>query len=117
MVGLYNLYFHNCPNFPRHDREHGLTRVNFSMVIEEKNTYSFLSAGEIVLPQLYFTLSVVFSILGVIWLQVLRGRKGDTFKIHYLMCTLVFIKALALFFHSVSICPLKTDLLIIYLEI
>lgn len=101
-VGLYSLHFYNCPNYNYHSRLHDLTKINFSLKMEEKNPDTYLSGGEIVLPQLYFTLSVVFSVLGVIWTQVLRGRKDDTFKIHYLMCTLVFIKAMALFFHSVS---------------
>lgn len=114
MVGLYSLYFHNCPNYNHHSKLHDLTRVNFTMLIEEKNPDTYLSAGEIVLPQLYFILSLVFCILGVIWIQVLRGRRDDVFKIHYLMGTLVFIKAIALFFHSVSsiyfpqtLCPIS----------
>lgn len=104
LIGLYSLYFLNCPNYGRSlMRSHEITFIDLSMVIEEKNFRGYLSAGEEPLPSLYFSLSIVFFILGLVWVQVIRTRKDDAFKIHYLMGALVFVKALALFFHSVSI--------------
>ncbi|XP_015793864.1 protein GPR107 isoform X2 [Tetranychus urticae] len=103
LIGLYSLYFLNCPNYGRSlMRSHEITFIDLSMVIEEKNFRGYLSAGEEPLPSLYFSLSIVFFILGLVWVQVIRTRKDDAFKIHYLMGALVFVKALALFFHSVD---------------
>lgn len=100
--GLYALYFHNCLNYPSKVQElHQYVSVDLDMNIVEKNIDSFLSAGEIPLPQLYFALSVIFFILATIWLLSIKSRPNETFKIHYLMATLVFVKALSLLFHGV----------------
>ncbi|RWS10675.1 Protein GPR107-like protein, partial [Dinothrombium tinctorium] len=99
-VGLYSLYFHNCP-----ENSNGFessAKLNLSMYIVEKNLNSYLSEGEIPLPQLYFALSVIFFLLGVVWLHVIRHRKQDAFKIHYLMALLVFVKSLSLLFHGIN---------------
>ena len=100
--GLYSLFFHNCQNFALYGKSFRSTRVDLSLFMEERNFDSYLSAGEISLPNLYFFLSIIFFMLGVLWASVLRSRQENVFKIHYLMAVLVFVKAFSLFFHSVS---------------
>lgn len=100
--GLYSLFFHNCPNYGSHGGFRGSTAINLSMYLTEKNLGpNYLSAGEIPLPQLYFALSIIFFLIGIIWVNVIRNKSGDAFKIHYLMAALVFVKAFALLFHGV----------------
>lgn len=102
LQGLYTLYFHNCLNYPDKLEEIGVyTAIDLDMYIDERNLHNFLSAGEIPLPQLFFALSVIFFILGIIWFYSLQNKTSETFKIHYLMGVLVFVKAISLLFHGV----------------
>ncbi|XP_050010918.1 protein GPR107 [Alexandromys fortis] len=96
--GLYSLYFHKCPsNKPTE-------QVSFSLniVITEKNPDSFLSAGEIPLPKLYVSMALFFFLSGTIWIHILRKRRNDVFKIHWLMAALPFTKSLSLVFHAID---------------
>ena len=68
----------------------------------EKNDGSYLSAGEIPMPTLYLTWSIIYFLASVSWLYILRSSRGDVFKIHYLMMALVFIKSVSLTFHAVN---------------
>lgn len=96
--GLYNLYFHSCPNYaPNNPYE-----LNFNVDIEEKNSGNYLSAGEMPLPALYFMMSLLFFLSGLFWLFILRKSRHPLFKIHYLMGVLVFLKSLSLMFHSIN---------------
>uniref|UniRef100_A0A182MZP6 GOST seven transmembrane domain-containing protein n=1 Tax=Anopheles dirus TaxID=7168 RepID=A0A182MZP6_9DIPT len=96
--GLYNLYFHSCPNYaPSSEYE-----LNFNVDIEEKNSGNYLSAGEMPLPALYFMMSVLFFLSGLFWVFILRKSKHPLFKIHYLMGVLVFLKSLSLMFHAIN---------------
>lgn len=98
--GLYNLYFHACPNY---DSDPSKTYfLNFDVDIEENNNGNFLSATEMPLPILYFMMSVLYFLSGLFWVYVLRGSKHPVFKIHYLMGVLVFLKSLSLMFHSIN---------------
>lgn len=98
--GLYNLYFHACPNY---DSDPTKTYfLNFNVEIEENNNGNFLSATEMPLPILYFMMSILFFLSGLLWVYVLRGSKHPVFKIHYLMSVLVFLKSLSLMFHSIN---------------
>jgi hypothetical protein len=47
----------------------------FQLNITEKNAESYLSAGEIPLPPLYFALCIVFLFTGCFWFYVLRKSK------------------------------------------
>ncbi|XP_025112920.1 protein GPR108-like isoform X1 [Pomacea canaliculata] len=96
--GLYNLYFHNCLNYK--DGNHAF--VNLSVEIIEENNGNFLTAGEMPVPALYFTFSVVFFIMGVAWFSVLRRSKEGVYKIHYLMLVVVAVKSQANLFHGVN---------------
>ncbi|XP_014225374.1 protein GPR107 isoform X1 [Trichogramma pretiosum] len=95
--GLYNLYFHNCPNYNRR------VTVDFSMEIKEINEDNFLSAGEMPLPELYFMMALLFFLSGCFWVFfILRKSKNPVFKIHYLMAVLVYLKSLSLLFHGIN---------------
>lgn len=106
--GLYSIFFHSCQNYET-DEYWRLTRANLTLDIVERNQDSYLSAGEVPLPELYFALSVIFFILGLVWLQVLRSKRHETFKIHYLMAALVFVKSLALLFHGINYHFISTE--------
>lgn len=96
--GLYNLYFHNCPNY----KDGSPVALNFMLEIEENNSGNYLSAGEMPLPALYFMMSVLFFLSGCFWLFILRKSKHPVFKIHYFMAVLVYLKSLSLMFHGIN---------------
>lgn len=96
--GLYNLYFYNCPNYASNKQ----VNLNFRIQITEENVGNFLSAGEMQLPALYCTMAILFLLSGAFWIFLLRQSKHPVFKIHYLMATLVFLKALSLAFHGMN---------------
>ncbi|XP_031625257.1 protein GPR107 [Contarinia nasturtii] len=95
--GLYNLYFHACPNYQRN-----MFALNFNINIEEANKSNFLSAGEMPLPELYFMMSLIFFLSGLFWLFLLKKSTHTVFRIHYIMSVLVFLKSLSLMFHSIN---------------
>ncbi|XP_071430187.1 protein GPR107 [Pithys albifrons albifrons] len=98
--GLYSLYFHKCvgKKGPANDQ------LLFSLDIEitEKNPESYLSAGEIPLPKLYISMALFFFLSGTVWIHILRKRRNDVFKIHWLMAALPFTKSLSLVFHAID---------------
>lgn len=96
--GLYNLYFHSCPNYAG-DRSVG---VDFNIKIEERNNGNYLSAGEMPLPALYFMMSLLFFLSGCFWVFILVKSNHTVFKIHYLMAVLVYLKSLSLLFHAIN---------------
>ncbi|EEB19259.1 protein GPR107 precursor, putative [Pediculus humanus corporis] len=95
--GLYNLYFHNCPNY----NKKMAVKVDFKIEIEEINQNNYLSAGEMPLSGLYFMMSMIFFLCGTFWLYILMKSKHPVFKIHYLMVVLVYLKCLSLLFHGI----------------
>lgn len=95
--GLYNLYFHSCPNYKDED-----VFVDFTMHIRESNRDNYLSAGEMPLPALYFMMSILFFLSGCFWVFILKKSKHPVFKIHYLMAILVYLKSLSLLFHGIN---------------
>ncbi|XP_037937664.1 protein GPR107 [Teleopsis dalmanni] len=94
--GLYNLYFHSCPNYSQQKI------ISFNVDIEENNNGNFLSAGEMPLPALYFMMSLLFFLSGLFWVFILKKSKHSVYKIHYIMAVLVFLKSLSLLFHSIN---------------
>ncbi|XP_012254100.2 protein GPR107 isoform X2 [Athalia rosae] len=96
--GLYNLYFHSCPNY-NHKRP---VALEFTLQIEEDNHGNFLSAGEMPLPALYFMMALLFFLSGCFWVFILKKSKHPVFKIHYLMTVLVYLKSLSLLFHGIN---------------
>uniref|UniRef100_A0A8C2SJX3 G protein-coupled receptor 107 n=1 Tax=Coturnix japonica TaxID=93934 RepID=A0A8C2SJX3_COTJA len=98
--GLYSLYFHKCIGGDGKTRDQQL----FSLDIEitEKNPESYLSAGEIPLPKLYISMALFFFLSGTVWIHILRKRRNEVFKIHWLMAALPFTKSLSLVFHAID---------------
>uniref|UniRef100_A0A8C6FIJ2 G protein-coupled receptor 107 n=1 Tax=Moschus moschiferus TaxID=68415 RepID=A0A8C6FIJ2_MOSMO len=98
--GLYSLYFHKCLGSDVWSND----KFSFSLDIEitEKNPDSYLSAGEIPLPKLYISMAFFFFLSGTIWIHILRKRRNDVFKIHWLMAALPFTKSLSLVFHAID---------------
>ncbi|NWT97075.1 GP107 protein, partial [Urocynchramus pylzowi] len=98
--GLYSLYFHKCvgKKGPANDQQLFSLDVN----ITEKNPESYLSAGEIPLPKLYISMALFFFLSGTVWIHILRKRRNDVFKIHWLMAALPFTKSLSLVFHAID---------------
>lgn len=98
--GLYSLYLHKCPGPKLQSND----KFSFSLDIEitEKNPESYLSAGEIPLPKLYISMAFFFFLSGTIWIHILRKRRNDVFKIHWLMAALPFTKSLSLVFHAID---------------
>nr|KAF6314616.1 G protein-coupled receptor 107 [Myotis myotis] len=98
--GLYSLYLHKCtgPKMQSNDK----FSFNLDIEITEKNPESYLSAGEIPLPKLYISMAFFFFLSGTIWIHILRKRRNDVFKIHWLMTALPFTKSLSLVFHAID---------------
>ncbi|KAM5299063.1 protein GPR107 [Ctenodactylus gundi] len=98
--GLYSLYFHKCHSVEGQSSD----KLSFSLDIDitEKNPDSYLSAGEIPLPKLYVSMAFFFFLSGAVWIHILRKRRNDVFKIHWLMAALPFTKSLSLVFHAID---------------
>ncbi|PBC34708.1 hypothetical protein APICC_01834 [Apis cerana cerana] len=96
--GLYNLHFHNCPNY-KYDSQ---VALDFTIQISEINSGNFLSAGEMPLPALYFMMALLFFLSGCFWVYILKKSKHPVFKIHYLMAVLVYLKSMSLLFHGIN---------------
>ncbi|GAB0198478.1 protein GPR107 [Grus japonensis] len=98
--GLYSLYFHKCvgSDGPTNDQQ----LFSLDIEITEKNPESYLSAGEIPLPKLYISMAMFFFLSGTVWIHILRKRRNDVFKIHWLMAALPFTKSLSLVFHAID---------------
>ncbi|XP_069799754.1 protein GPR107 [Dendropsophus ebraccatus] len=97
MEGQYSLYFHSCITENRKENTFSL-----DIKITEKNPDSYLSADEIPLPKLYISMALFFFISGLVWVHILRKRRSDVFKIHWLMAALPFTKSLSLVFHTID---------------
>ncbi|NWU65253.1 GP107 protein, partial [Pterocles burchelli] len=98
--GLYSLYFHKCASSD--GQPHGQRLFSLDVKITEKNPESYLSAGEIPLPKLYISMAIFFFLSGTVWIHILRKRRNDVFKIHWLMAALPFTKSLSLVFHAID---------------
>ncbi|NXK60725.1 GP107 protein, partial [Sylvietta virens] len=98
--GLYSLYFHKCVGKKGPANDQLLFSLDVNIV--EKNPESYLSAGEIPLPKLYISMALFFFLSGTVWIHILRKRRNDVFKIHWLMAALPFTKSLSLVFHAID---------------
>ncbi|KAM3968650.1 LOW QUALITY PROTEIN: protein GPR107 [Aphomia sociella] len=97
--GLYNLYFHNCP----HASKETAPPVNMMIEIYESNYRdNYLSAGEMPLPTLYSLMSLIFFLSAVFWTYLLKTSRHQVYRIHIIMCVLVYLKALSLAFHGIN---------------
>ncbi|XP_063792754.1 protein GPR107 [Pseudophryne corroboree] len=97
LEGLYSLYFHSCA---RDSKEQSPFSLDIHII--ERNLDNYLSADEIPLPKLYISMAFFFFISGFVWVHILRKRRSDIFKIHWLMAALPFTKSLSLVFHAID---------------
>ncbi|GMI78251.1 hypothetical protein like AT5G42090 [Hibiscus trionum] len=89
----YTLVFANC-----------LNQVKVSMNVRsamynldgKENRRDYLSAGETILPKVYFLLALVYFILAGIWVYVLYIKRLTVFRIHFFMLAVVILKAVNL---------------------
>jgi G protein-coupled receptor 107 len=115
--GLYFLLFQICPS----DASAGLhLHVQFELDFHFSNLdifgkESYLSAGEMILPHLFFYFSILYSICLFLWVDNLRKIKrgepghwpalGSTrpviYPIHYLMAALLALKTMTIFFDCI----------------
>ncbi|XP_033732808.1 protein GPR107-like [Pecten maximus] len=95
--GLYNLYFHNCYNYPKE-----LTDIHLMLKITEANANNYLSAGEMPIPKLYFCLFVLYVLTAIVWSTILKRGSDDVYKIHYLMLSVIMVKSLSCLFRSIN---------------
>ncbi|KAL4860143.1 hypothetical protein ACK3TF_000346 [Chlorella vulgaris] len=101
--GEFSLFFANCEPDSAIDFTLGVSLYNV-----RGNRNDYLPVGEDMLPFIYFSMFIAFTVLGVLWtLMVIRG-KADSHKIHYLMIVLVAFKSLtvlsqAFMFHTISL--------------
>lgn len=108
--GFYHFVFHNCRGrgarvMVESDKVYAFqrTRFNLSMFLWETNyPENYLSAGVMALPQMYFILSVMFSLVGTVWVNFISRQRENALKIHHLMTVLVFAKASSLLFHGIN---------------
>lgn len=110
--GNYYMSFLNCKgdrgpiHYDSSDRERSTyttTRFNLSLLIFETNWHeNYLSAGAMPLPQMYFMFSVMFFLIGCVWVNYISRQKENILKIHKLMTVLVFAKACSVLFHGIN---------------
>ena len=73
MMMMYSMFFHNCLNYPGSlGSGRRKQSVSFKIEIEEKNSDSYLSAGEMPLPALYQMLAILFFLSGCFWVFILK---------------------------------------------
>ncbi|XP_037399272.1 protein GPR108 [Pygocentrus nattereri] len=103
--GLYSLNFHNCYNM----KPGIFSPYSLSVHITEKNPAGFLSAAEIPLPRLYICMAAMFLTAAIVWTSTLLKHRYSVFKIHWLMASLAYIKAVSLVFHSINYHFINTE--------
>uniref|UniRef100_A0A0D6R4H9 Intimal thickness related receptor IRP domain-containing protein n=1 Tax=Araucaria cunninghamii TaxID=56994 RepID=A0A0D6R4H9_ARACU len=59
-------------------------------------TRDYLSAGETVLPKLYYCLFLIYAVLAAVWIYVVVKNRAMAYQIHVFMAALVCLKALNL---------------------
>ncbi|XP_036413598.1 protein GPR108-like isoform X2 [Colossoma macropomum] len=103
--GLYTLNFHNCYSM----KPGTFSPYSLSVHITEKNPAGFLSAAEIPLPRLYICMAAMFLTAAIVWTYTLLKHRYSVFKIHWLMASLAYIKAVSLVFHSINYHFINTE--------
>merc|ERR1719228_1301714 len=103
------MFFHICFNYLHHNSAERKS-VDFTVDIIETNQDSYLSAGQMPLPRLYEALAILFFLSGCFWIIILKKNGAEqVYRIHWIMASLVFLKALSLFFHGVNFHMIATN--------
>ena len=105
--GDRTLQSHHCATEPRRPYifyySYIITNyIQFQIEIYESNDGNFLSAGEMPLPALYSMMSLIFFLSAGFWTFILKTSRHKVYRIHILMCVLVYLKAMSLAFHGIN---------------
>ena len=107
--GLYYLIYQVCP---AHGRVHSSFELDFHFLnYDSMGNETYLTAGEMKLPLIFFFFAVSYLICFVTWFTNIRGiEKGGpghfeaqgakVYRIHHLMSVLLLVKFLSVFFES-----------------
>ncbi|KAK6122546.1 hypothetical protein DH2020_043724 [Rehmannia glutinosa] len=90
----YTLVFANC--FPQLKVSMNVRSAMYNLEDGKANRRDYLSAGKTVLPRVYFLLSIIYFVLGAVWISVLYKKRSTVFGIHFFMLAVVLLKALNL---------------------
>ena len=104
--GFYSLYFVNCDPEPTREG------LYFQLDLIMRNGKNYLSAGDQMLPSLFYSFSVLYVVLLGLWVgaYLVRGRdQVRVLSIHYLMALSVFLKLASVFFHAVELHYLNSN--------
>lgn len=107
-AGIYEFNFQDC--IDNKDLK-GEANTNIDMTFQsiEKNRHSYLSAGEIPLPEAYFFMFILFAGASFIWFSVVLNNKERAFRLHYLMGALVMVKSFSLLAHAMDYFYISKD--------
>jgi G protein-coupled receptor 107 len=109
--GMYDLLFTHCSPTAATMPAGSTAPVTVSFQLEatfQNPDGSYLSAGDMPLPGLYGTMTVLFAAACGVWVWWLRKNRTDTYKLHHLMTLLVAVKAFqvlteAVMYHYISV--------------
>lgn len=90
----FTLVFANC--IPDVVVSMDVTTVMYNLEGVGDGTRDYLSAGETLLPKLYFSLSLIYIVLAGVWIYVVVRNHLTAYRIHVFMAALICLKALNL---------------------
>lgn len=90
----YTLVFANC--IPDVVVSMDVKTVIYNLEGADDGTKDYLSAGETLLPKLYFSLSLIYVVLAGVWIFVVVRNRLTAYRIHLFMAALICLKALNL---------------------
>lgn len=90
----YTLIFANC--LPQLKVSMNVRSAMYNLEDGKSNRRDYLSAGKTVLPRVYFLLAVIYSVMAVLWINVLYKKRLTVHGIHFFMLAVVLLKALNL---------------------
>ncbi|XP_067942515.1 protein GPR107-like [Watersipora subatra] len=102
-AGLYSIFYHNNYCVGASSQVSQIKKLSACIVGRNTNPATYLNAGDIPKPYLYFTIGFIYVIISFVWLHILRKAVSRVFRTHYVMLVLCYCKALSAFFHGTNI--------------
>ncbi|KAI3453311.1 hypothetical protein Pfo_009974 [Paulownia fortunei] len=90
----YTLVFANC--LPQLKVSMNVRSAMYNLEGGKTNRRDYLSASKTILPRVYFLFSIIYFVLGAVWINVLYKKRSTVFGIHFFMLSVVLLKALNL---------------------
>lgn len=100
-AAIYEYNFQDCVDRQAKHEEVN-TNIDINGKLTEKNAHSFLSAGQIPLPEAYFFMFILFAGATFIWFSVVLNSSDKAFKLHWLMGALISVKSVSLLAHAMD---------------